>query len=112
MRTGQIQRVIVKNLARLSRDLVYLSALIQEMGECGCTILSVSDDIDTGRAYDEEEALRKPITIWDKRERMHEMEDSGRYRFYGEKIDDIPDWNMLIGDLSFRSIWWHAYFAI
>ena len=29
--------------------------------------------------------------MWDRRQRMHEMEASGRYRFYRENIDDIPD---------------------
>ena len=31
------------------------------------------------------------MTIEEIRAYMHEMEDSGRYRFYGEKIEDIPD---------------------
>ena len=39
----------------------------------------------------DDEKLRELTTIWDRRKRMHEMEDSGQYRFYGEKIDDIPD---------------------
>ena len=30
-------------------------------------------------------------TIEETREYMRKMEDSGQYRFYGEKIDDIPD---------------------
>ena len=60
------------------------------MGECGCTILSVADGIDTGIMYDDEK-LRELLTIWDRRDRMREMEKSGQYRFYGEKIDDIPD---------------------
>lgn len=90
VRDGKIQRVIVKDLARLSRDTVHLSELTREMGECGCTILAVANGIDTGAMYDDE-PLRRLIKIWDKRERMREMENSGRYRFYGEKIDDIPD---------------------
>ena len=91
VRDGKIQRVIVRDLARLSRSFQHLTELTREMGECGCTILSVADGIDTCRAYEENEALQKMITIWDRRQRMHEMEDSGQYRFYGEKIDDIPD---------------------
>ena len=31
------------------------------------------------------------MTIEETREYMRKMEDSGQYRFYGEKIDDIPD---------------------
>ena len=31
------------------------------------------------------------MTISDMREYMHKMEDGGQYYFYGEKIDDIPD---------------------
>ena len=31
------------------------------------------------------------MTITEIREYMHMMENTGRYRFYGEKIDDIPD---------------------
>lgn len=90
VRDGKIQRVIVRDLARLSRSFTHLTELTREMGECGCTILSVADGIDTGIMYDDEK-LRELITIWDRRKRMHEMEDSGQYRFYGEKIDDIPD---------------------
>lgn len=89
IRAGRIQRLIVKDFARLSRELTHLSALTREMEECGCTILSVADEIDTNTMYDDE--LRELITIWDKRQRMHEMEDSGQYRFYGESIDEIPD---------------------
>ena len=90
IRDGKIQRVIVRDLARLSRDYTYLSALTREIGECGCTILSVADGLDTGAMYDDEK-LRKLIVIWDRRKRMHEMEDSGQYHFYGGEIDDIPD---------------------
>ena len=90
VRDGRIQRVIVKDVARLSRDIVHLSELMREMEECGCTILAIENGIDTGAMYDDE-PLRRLITIWDKRERMREMEKSGRYRFYGEKIEDIPD---------------------
>lgn len=31
------------------------------------------------------------MTIEETREYMRKMEDSGQHRFYGEKIDDIPD---------------------
>ena len=31
------------------------------------------------------------MTIEEIREYMHKMEDSGRYMFYGENIDEIPD---------------------
>ena len=61
-----------------------------EMQESGCTLLSMAEDIDTSRMYDDED-MRKLITVWERRRRMHEMEDSGQYHFYGEKIDDIPD---------------------
>lgn len=91
IRDGKVQRVIVKDLARLSRGYMHLTQLIREMGECGCTILSLTEDIDTGRNYDGSEELRKMINVWERRQRMHEMEDSGQYRFYGEKIDEIPD---------------------
>ena len=91
IRDGKIQRVIVKDLARLSRSYMHLTQLIREMGECGCTIQSLMENIDTGRSHDGSEELRKMINVWERRQRMHEMEDSGRYRFYGEKIDDIPD---------------------
>ena len=91
IRACKIQRVIVQDVARLSRSYMHLTQLIREMGECGCTILSLTEDIDTGRNYDGSEELCKMINVWERRQRMHEMEDSGRYRFYGEKIDDIPD---------------------
>ena len=90
VRDCKIQRVIVKDVARLSRDIVHLSQLTQEMGECGCTILAIVNGLDTGAIYDDE-PLRKMLTIWDRRQRMHEIEDSGQYRFYRENIDDIPD---------------------
>ena len=89
IRAGRIQRLIVRDFSRLSHDFTHLSALTREMEECGCTLLSVTDGIDTSCMYDGD--LRELITIWDKRQRMHEMEDSGRYRFYGENIDEIPD---------------------
>ena len=89
IRDGKIQRLIVRDFARPTRDLPHLSALTREIEECGCTVLSVADGIDTSCMYDGD--LRELITIWDKRRRMHEMEDSGRYRFYGENIDEIPD---------------------
>ena len=91
VRDGRIQRVIVKDVARLSRSILHLTALMREMEESGCTLLSVSDGIDTGRSYGESEGVRKMVTMWDRRQRMREMERSGQYRFYGEKIDDIPD---------------------
>ena len=91
IRDGKIRRVIVKDCARLSRNFMHLTELIREMSGCGCTILSVADGIDTGLSYDGSEELRRMITVWDRRQRMHEMEDSGQYRFYREKIDDIPD---------------------
>ena len=90
VRDGRVQQVIVKDVARLSRDIVHLSELMREMGECGCTILAIANGLDTGAMYDDE-SLRKLIKIWDKRERMHEMQNLGRYMFYGENIDDIPD---------------------
>ena len=31
------------------------------------------------------------MTIEETREYMKMMEETGRYRFYGEKIDEIPD---------------------
>lgn len=88
IRAGKIQRVIVKDIARLSRNIMQLSELTREMQECGCTILSVAEDIDTDRMYDED--VHEMIEIWDKRQRMHEMQDLGKYMFYGENIDDIP----------------------
>ena len=91
IRDGKIQRVIVKDLTRLSRSFMHLTQLIREMGECGCAILAVANGIDTAQAFDGGENIRKMISVWDRRQRMHEMEDSGRYRFYGENIDDIPD---------------------
>ena len=91
IRASRIQRVIVMDLSRLSRNFLQLSEIIREMDACGCTILSVADNIDTSIAYDEGERIRELITTWDRRQRMHEMEDSGQYRFYGEKIDEIPD---------------------
>ena len=81
--------MIVKDVARLSRSYLHLMQLIREMGECGSTLLSLAEEIDTGHMYDGD--VMKLIDIWDKRKRMHEMEDSGQYRFYGENIDDIPD---------------------
>ena len=65
--------------------------ITREMEECGCTILSVADGIDIGRSYDGGVQLCKMITVWERRQRMYEMEDSGQYLFYGEKIDEIPD---------------------
>ena len=91
VRDGKIQRVIVKNLSRLSRSYMHLTSLTREMQESGCSLLSVTDGIDTGHDYDGDENIRKLLTMWDRRQRMHEMENSGQYRFYGEKIDDIPD---------------------
>ena len=91
IRTCRIQRVIVRDLSRLSRNILHLTEIMREMEECGCTILSVADNIDTSIAYDEGERIREWITTWDRRQRMHEMEASGRYRFYRENIDDIPD---------------------
>ena len=91
IRACRIQRVIVMDLTRLSRNFLQLSEITREMNVCGCTILSVADGIDTGLSYDGSEELRRMISVWDRRQRMHEMEDSGQYRFYGEKIDDIPD---------------------
>ena len=88
---GKIQRVIVKDLARLSRNYLHLTALTREMEESGCTILAVANGIDTAQTFDGSAHIRKLISVWDRRQRMHEMEDSGQYRFYGEKIDDIPD---------------------
>ena len=90
IRDGKIQRVIVKDIARLSRNYLHLRTLTREMQESGCTLLSMAEDIDTSRMYDDED-MRKLITVWERRRRMHEMEDSGQYHFYGEKIDDIPD---------------------
>ena len=91
IRDGKIQRVIVKDLARLSRSYMHLTQLIREMEESGCTILAVANGIDTAQTFDGGENIRKLISIWDRRQHMREMEDSGQYRFYGEKIDDIPD---------------------
>ena len=91
IRDGKMKRVIVADLARLSRSFQHLTHLVREMGQCGCTLLSVAEDIDTGSSYDGCEELHKLINVWERRRQMHEMEDSGRYRFYGEKIDDIPD---------------------
>ena len=91
IRDGKVQRVIVQDVARLSRSFMHLTQLVREMGECGCTILSLTEDIDTGRSCDGSKELRKMIKVWERRQRMHEMEDSGRYIFYGEKIDEIPD---------------------
>ena len=89
VRDCKIQRVIVQDVARLSRSFLHLTELTREMQECGCTLLSLAEEIDTGHMYDGD--VMKLIDIWDKRKRMHEMEDSGQYRFYGENIDDIPD---------------------
>ena len=90
IRDGKVQRVIVKDCSRLSRSFMHLTELVREIGGCGCTILSVADGIDTGRSYDGSEEFRKMLIVWDRRQRMHEMEDSGQYRFYGEKIDENP----------------------
>ena len=89
VRDCKIQRVIVQDVARLSRSFLHLTELTREMQECGCTLLSLAEEIDTGRIYDGD--VIRLIDIWDKRKRMHEMEASGQYRFYGEKIDNIPD---------------------
>ena len=90
IRDGKIQRVIVKDIARLSRNYMHLTALTREMQDSGCTLLSMAEGVDTSRMYDDED-MRKLITVWERRQRMHEMEESGQYHFYGEKIDDIPD---------------------
>ena len=89
VRDCKIQRVIVQDVARLSRNYLHLTELTREMQECGCTLLSLAEEIDTDRMFDED--VMKLIDIWDKRKRMHKMENSGQYRFYGENIDDIPD---------------------
>ena len=89
VRACKVQRVIVQDVARLSRNFLQLTELTRMMQECGCTLLSLTEEIDTDRMYDED--VLEMIDIWDKRQRMHEMEKLGRYIFYGEKIDDIPD---------------------
>lgn len=91
IRACRIQRVIVRDLTRLSRNFLQLSEITREMESCDCTILSVADGIDTSSGYDGSEELQKMIGVWNRRQHMHEMEDSGRYRFYREKIDEIPD---------------------
>ena len=88
VRDCKIQRVIVQDVARLSRNFLQLTELTREMQECGCTLLSVAEEMDTDRMYDED--VLEMIDIWDKRQRMHEMQNLGRYMFYGENIDDIP----------------------
>ena len=72
IRACKIQRVIVQDVARLSRNLLHLTELTREMQEYGCTLLSLAEEIDTGRMHDEN--VHKLIDIWDKRRHMHEME--------------------------------------
>ena len=85
----KLQWSVETDLARLSHSVMHLTQLVREMEQCGCTLLSLSEDIDTGHSYDRSEEFRKLINVWERRTRMHEMEDSGQYCFYGEKIDDI-----------------------
>ena len=89
VRDCKIQRVIVQDVARLSRNFLHLTELTRQMQECGCTLLSLAEEMDTDRMYDDD--VLEMIDVWDKRQRMHEMQNLGRYMFYGENIDDIPD---------------------